>query len=238
MSHRHFWTVLAGAVSLAGAVHAQSPTAAFLFAYDVDRGKQEAFEAGYMAHLGWHAAHGDTLPWYGWYVTSGPRTGVFVDGTFGIPFPAMDHRVDPAGDGADMEAKVLPFAKARTYSTLELWPEVSTARTLEAREPSAMLDAYTVQIAPARVAAFEAVLTRGERGRLSLAWYRLVSGGPAGGYLLLVPRQGWADLAGRPRDLAGLLTATYGPGAVKAVALIDSAEVETWSYRPKLSRLP
>lgn len=203
--------------------------AAFLFAYDVDRGKEQAFESGYAAHLGWHAEHGDPLPWYGWYVTSGPRTGLFIDGTFGVPFEAMDRRVDPAGDGADMAAKVLPFAKARAYSALELWPEVSTVRTLEDRRPTAVLDAFTVTVAPAKVAAFERALLKDSNSRPA-AWYRMVSGGSTGAYLALVPRQGWADLADRPRGPSGLLG--------KAAALVESVKVESWSYRPRLSRIP
>jgi len=203
--------------------------AAFLFSYDIDRGQQAAFEAGYAAHLGWHADHGDKLPWYGWYVTSGPRTGLFIDGTFGVPFAAMDQRVDPAGDGADMTAKVLPFAKARSYSTLEQWPEVSTVRTLEDRKPTNALDVFTVIVAPAKVAAFETALRAAPKDQ-PVTWYRMVSGGPAGSYLALVPRQGWADLAERPRGSAGLLG--------KAAALVETVEVESWSYRPKLSRLP
>lgn len=235
-SHRPFWIACAGALTLACEAHAQ---AAFLFAYDVDRGKEDAFEAGYAAHLGWHAAHGDTLPWYGWFVTSGPHTGVFVDGTFGVPFEAMDRRVDPAGDSADMAAKVLPFAKARAYSTLELWPEVSTARTLEDRRPTAAADVFTVKVAPSNVRGFEAALAGGApQAELPVTWYRLVSGGAAGSYLAFVPRGAWADLAGRPRDFGGLVTAAYGPSAAKAAALAESVEVETWSYRPKLSRLP
>lgn len=233
-----FPLIVLAALSLAGAARAQ--TAAFLFAYDIDRGQENAFEAGYAAHLGWHAAHGDTLPWYGWYVTSGPRTGLFIDGTFGVPFSAMDHRVDPAGDGADMKAKVLPFARARGYSALELWPEASTARTLEERKPSATLDVYAIDLRPGDLRAFEAALTTAadERKGLPLTWYRLVTGGPAGSYMLVLPRQGWSDLAGRPRDLAGLLSAAYGPDAAKAAALVAHVEVETWSYLPKLSRLP
>lgn len=198
--------------------------AAFLFAYDIDRGKEDAFEAGYAAHLAWHAEHKDPLPWYGWYVTSGPRTGLFIDGTFGIPFATMDQRVDPAGDGADMAAKVLPFAKARTYLTLELWPEVSTTRTLENRKPTAALDAFAVTVAPRNVAAFETALSREPKGQA--AWYRTVSGGPTGSYLALVPRQTWADVADRPNLLG------------EAAALVEHVEVESWSYRPKLSRIP
>lgn len=199
--------------------------AAFLFAYDVDRGKEDAFEAGYVAHLGWHAQHGDTLPWYGWYVTSGPRTGLFIDGTFGIPFAAMDKRVDPAGDGADMEVKVLPFAKPQNYSALELWPEVSTATTLEDRKPTTVLDAFSVTVPPKDVAAFETALRAQPRGQ-PVTWYRTVTGGPTGSYLALVPRQTWADLAGRSNPLGN------------AAALTETVEVESWSYRPQLSRIP
>ncbi|MBO9560971.1 MAG: hypothetical protein J7515_20600 [Caulobacter sp.] len=233
---------LAAATASATTVHAEQQ-AAFLFTYDIDRGQQAAFEAGYAAHLAWHAAHGDALPWYGWYVTSGPRTGLFVDGTFGVPFAAMDARPDPAGDGADMAARVLPYAKARSYSAHALWPKPSTARSLEDRRPTPELDAYSLKIPPSDVAAFETALlasTRAGKGRLGWTWYRLVGGGEVGTYLVLVPRQNWADLAGRPADLAGLIAAAYGPSpdAARAAALVKSVEVETWSYKPRLSRLP
>jgi hypothetical protein len=230
----------------AGAARAQSEQAAFLFTYDIDRGQDDAFEAGYAAHLQWHADHGDALPWFGWSVTSGPRTGVFVDGTFGVPFAAMDARPDPAGDGADMEARVLPYAKARAYSAYTLWAEPSTVRSLEARQPSPALEVYGVHVPPGYVAAFETALLASAKvgkagtGGLGWTWYRLVGGGEAGSYMVLVPRRVWADLAGRPADLAGLMASAYGAGRdqARAAALVERVEVETWSYRPKLSRLP
>jgi hypothetical protein len=217
--------------------------AAFLFTYDIDRGQEAAFEAGYAAHLQWHAAHNDALPWFGWYVTSGPRTGLFVDGTFGISFAAMDQRPDPAGDGADMEARVLPYARARAYSAHVLWTEPSTVRSLEARQPTSVVDVYSLRVPPGDVAAFETVLlaaAKAGKGGLGWTWYRLAGGGELGSYLVLVPRRTWADLAGRPTDLPGLMAAAYGagPDQDRAAALVRSVEVETWSYRPKLSRLP
>ncbi len=235
--------VLAVGLAAGGAARAQTEQAAFLFTYDIDRGQEAAFEAGYAEHLKWHAAHGDTLPWFGWYVTSGPRTGLFIDGTFGVPFAAMDARPDPAGDGADMAARVLLHAKARAYSAHVLWPQPSTARTLEASQPSPVLDVYSLRVAPADVAAFEAaLLALADTGKASLAWtwYRLAGGGELGSYLVLVPRRSWADLAGRPTDLAGLMSAAYGAGAdpARAAGLVESVEVETWSYKPQLSRLP
>lgn len=242
MTWRHATLAIGLAVALVGGpARAQTEQAAFLFTYDVDRGQEAAFETGYAAHLQWHAAHADTLPWFGWYVTSGPRTGLFVDGTFGVPFAAMDARPDPAGDGADMEARVLPHAKARAYSAHVLWAEPSTVRGLEDRRPSPALDVYNLRVAPGDVAAFEtALLASAKVGRngLGWTWYRLAGGGEIGSYMVLVPRRTWAELARRPNDLAGLMVAAYGPGQTRAAGLVQSAQVETWSYQPKLSRLP
>jgi hypothetical protein len=247
MAWRHAALAALLAVGLVGgAAQAQTEQAAFLFTYDIDRGQEAAFEAGYAAHLQWHADHQDTLPWFGWIVTSGPHTGLFVDGTFGVPFAAMDARPDPAGDGADMAARVLPYAKARVYSAHVLWPEPSTVRSLEARQPSPALDVYTLRVAPSDVAAFEsALLASAQAGKarqsdLAWTWYRLAGGGGLGGYMVLIPRPTWADLARRPTDLAGLIAAAYGPGPdqARAAALVQSVEVETWSYKPKLSRIP
>ncbi|SFK19676.1 hypothetical protein [Caulobacter sp. UNC279MFTsu5.1] len=248
MTWRHATLAIALATTglAGGPARAQTEQAAFLFTYDVDRGQEAAFEAGYAAHLQWHAAHGDALPWFGWFVTSGPRTGLFVDGTFGVPFAAMDARPDPAGDGADMEARVLPYAKARAYSAHVLWPELSTVRSLEARQPGPVLDVYTLQVSPGDVAAFETALLASVRaggtgkGDLAWTWYRLAGGGALGGYMVLVPRRSWADLARRPTDLAGLIAAAHGagPDQARAAALVQGVEVETWSYKPKLSRLP
>jgi len=244
-------TTLAIGLALAGAARTQAvppgEQAAFLFAYDIDRGRRAEFEAGYKAHLAWHADHQDVLPWFGWYVTSGPRTGLFIDGTFGVEFSAMDRRPDPAGDGQDMAARVLPFVQPRFSAAYRLWPEVSTASTLEARQPSRTLDAYTVRVAPRDVAAFEAALSslaapvRATPDRLGWTWYRLATGGGVGSYLVLVARGDWSGLADRPRDMTGLIAAAYGakPATARAAAdLIEAAEVETWSYQPSLSRLP
>jgi hypothetical protein len=244
--HATLAIALAAAGLASGPARAQTEQAAFLFTYDIDRGKEAAFEAGYAAHLQWHAAHADALPWFGWYVTSGPRTGLFVDGTFGVSFAAMDARPDPAGDGADMAAQVLPYAKARAYSAHVLWPEPSTIRSLETRQPSPVVDVYTLHVPPGGVGAFETALQaaaqtgKAGKGDLAWTWYRLAGGGDLGGYMVLVPRRSWADLARRPSDMAGLITAAYGesPDQARAAALVRNVEVETWSYKPRLSRLP
>src|SRR5262245_26478824 len=73
-------------------------TQAYLFAYDVDRGRQAEFVAGYQEHLRWHVDHRDHLAWYGWFVANGPRAGAFIDGAFGVTLEEWDRRPALADD--------------------------------------------------------------------------------------------------------------------------------------------
>lgn len=116
-------------------------------------------------------------------------------------------------------------------------------RSLEVRQPTPVLDAYDLRVAPGDAAAFESALlaaAKTGKGRLGWTWYRLAGGGEVGSYLVLVPRRTWADLAGRPTDVAGLMASAYGASSdqARAATLVRDVEVETWSYQPKLSRLP
>ena len=67
--------------------------AAFLFAYTVREEQMNNFVEGYKKHLQWHMDKNDPLPWYAWFVFTGNRLGLFIDGTFGISFEAFDNRV-------------------------------------------------------------------------------------------------------------------------------------------------
>ena len=79
------------ALALSGSMAmAEGSDTARLFSYTlIDR---HAFEMGYRAHLGWHAARHDRLVWYAWYVTSGVRQGAFIDGTFGTTLANLEAR--------------------------------------------------------------------------------------------------------------------------------------------------
>src|SRR5262245_54781721 len=95
-AHAREWSAACGA------------TNAYIFAYDVDRGRQPEFTAAYQEHLRWHADHHDHLAWYGWFVTNGPRAGLFIDGTFGISLDEWDRRPALAEDGRHFAETVAP----------------------------------------------------------------------------------------------------------------------------------
>jgi hypothetical protein len=92
-------------------------------------GQTAAFETGYKKHLVWHQSNGDTWSWYGWYFVSGPRYGQFLDATFDHAWRDFDHRVNPAGDGADNQLNVEPYADFKLAYKVAFFLSLSTADT-------------------------------------------------------------------------------------------------------------
>ena len=224
-------------------------TAAFLFAYHPKPGMQAQFDEGYRRHLRWHEEKKDPLVWYGWYVTSGERTGMFVDGSFGVPFAAFDRRVEPKADAADFAQTSAPFADTAFRSTYRLRPDLSTGQPLEERQPSPQVEVVHYVLHSGMERIFEEVI-----GKLRAAltqtggapvhtWYELVVGGESPGYMLMVPRRGWADYDAARQTLGSILERAYGPQGAQALrqslaTAVDHARSELWSYRPDLSYFP
>ena len=159
------------------------------------------------------------------------------------PFAAFDRRIDPAGDGADAVANFVPFATALARPTYALLEDVSTGMPLEQRRPGSIMQVTVFHVRPGTEPRFERALLAARRALQALpgapphTWYRLVVGGQAPQYLLLVSRENWASYERFNRDIADLLAGDQANLAEYAAA-VQSAEMETWRYRPELSLLP
>lgn len=227
-------------VSAPVAVRAQEPTTGgFLLAYAP--GEREAFESGYRRHLEWHRAREDSLSWFGWDVIVGARPGAFVDGVFGVPFRALDVRVDPAGDRADAAANVRPFADPLSRELIALRPDLSTATPLERDGPSPWVQVVWYEAAPGRVADVEAALSalRGRAGEEAVLPYtvyeRVAGAGP--GFVLLVWRERLGSFDEHGRNPSRVLRRTLrDPASVGEVdGPVRAAWSEIWRYRPDLT---
>lgn len=228
---------------------APAGTAAFLFAYHVKPGMQAQFDEGYRRHLRWHEEKKDPLVWYGWYVSSGERTGMFIDGSFGAPFGAFDRRVEPKADAADFAQTSAPFADTAFRSTYRLRADLSTGWLLEDRQPSPHVEVVHYVLRPGMERAFEEVIgklraaLRQTQGAPVHTWYELVIGGEHPGYMLMVPRQGWGDYEAARKTLDAALEGAYGAEQAQALrqslaAAVDDVRSELWSYRKDLSYFP
>lgn len=227
----------------ASAATRRADQVAMLFAYRISDAAK--FDEAYRDHLGWHRDHRDHLAWYGWYVIAGARTGMFVDGTFGSDFAAIDRRPDPKADAEHFLSGTAKYSTAVHYNAWTLWPEASTDLSLEKRAPTAMVDVLFVQPAPGKAKAFERALLsrRGRRDKpgLDWAWYRAAAGDRVPAYMVLIPRANWAALSGRPPTIGGLAAQAYKLSDTQAEevdALVERVDAETWRYRPDLSLMP
>ena len=209
---------------------------AILYAYRPHAGQRAQFDAGYRDHLEWHRAKADSLPWYGWDVIVGRRTGEFIDGTFGIRFRALDERVDPAGDAAHAAASFAPHAAATARWMVRLRRELSTSSSLEDRTPSAMLHVVTYRMPPAVRAAFEAVLgsVRARDGLAPYAVYESVVGTSDVEYMLLVEGAGFGAFDDVARDPSVAIADALAQREVLDVRV----ETELWALRRDLTLLP
>lgn len=212
-----------------------SGDAAHLFGYYIDGGKDEQFEAGYRKHLQWHQDHADPLVWYGWYVTQGERMGMFIDGTFGAPFSALDHRVSPAEDGRNADATFIPFVKPAARASYRLRRELSTGTPLEQWQPARMMLVTRYRVKPGHAARFEAALREMAKaqntGGKAKTWYEAVAGTDVPEYMLMEALAGWETLGEadmqRPDQRSSELADT-----------IESATNEVWTYQADLSLIP
>ena len=223
--------------------------AAFLFAYRPKAGQTPAFDAGYRKHLEWHRSNGDPLPWYGWYVVTGPRTGTFVDGCFGITFAAFDARIAPAEDGADAARNVTPYADTVNRRILRRLPLPGTATRLEERKPSGLVEVLLVELRPGRSRLFESGLAQlaaalaNDDAAPEFTVYRQLSGGAEPAYLVMFPRDGNAYFERHTPSLDGLLAALAEGSLVEGLsamlaASVAKTEIEAWAYRADLSYFP
>ena len=85
-------------------------------------GQTVNFESGYKQHLLWHKANNDLWNWYGWFIISGPRDGMFIDATFNHSWHDFDLAKNPAGDGTDNQLHTEPFADFQKGYKLALLP--------------------------------------------------------------------------------------------------------------------
>lgn len=233
---------------LAFAIHlphaaAQERTGGFLFAYLPNADSRDAFYEGYRAHLEWHHSRGDSLTWFGWDVLAGPRIGAFVDGVFGIPFAALDTRVDPAGDAADLEANVAPHGDAIARALVRERRDLSTAEPLGRTAPARLAQVVRYRVRPDQAERTEeALVALRERAQSdSLLPYTVLETvvGAGTGIVLMVwrDRLGTFDEAGHDpaRAFRAVLAELPDGGGTAADRLPEEVATEVWVYRPDLT---
>ncbi|HEX6535804.1 MAG TPA: hypothetical protein VF041_14495 [Gemmatimonadaceae bacterium] len=229
--------------------------AARVFAIRPHAGMERQFEDGYRRHLDWHRQAGDPWAWYLWQVTNGERAGLYVDGTFEHRWSDFDAAVDPAGDGADNDVNVEPFA-ARPWNAAWRRLGATDGDFAALAERSRYLLVVEYRLRPdsaARVfdaldrarAVHPVALSSGTGDPASSpAWFALASGGEGPALVLVAPLPRWSGMSPLAPDpllvaLEALEPARRDGDASRLYRAITSAATsvrsEIWRFRPDLS---
>lgn len=153
-----------------------------------------AFQRGYLQHLKWRKTAGDPWEWYAWYITSGPRIGWFIEGTFSHAWSDFDGRpVDPSEENTSLNQSVLPFADIRSTFKAYFLKDQSIINSGSLR--SKMIRMVTIRVTdlPAAIRVVDRYKNsfRSNSDVTTLMAYKVIDGGNANQLILLIGSNSW-----------------------------------------------
>jgi hypothetical protein len=158
-----------------GSVFAQSRIAQFVV-WQPNKGQEASFEKGYIKHLDWHKANGDTWSWYAWFFLTGPRNGQFIDATVDHPWSDFDHSVKPAEDGPDADLHVAPYGEVKGIDRVSCITALTTADAASLQ--SRLLRWITVEVSDLREAEKLLAAWEHDHPAKNIRVFKPVDGGP------------------------------------------------------------
>lgn len=220
---------------LYGNVMAQENQVAHFSFWKPRAGLEKNFENGYKQHLQWHKANSDTWAWYGWYIISGTRAGLFVDATFNHAWSDFDKPVKPAEDDADNRLHTYPFGDFIGGAKMVYLPAMSISDSNSLKSKFLRLVMINVTDLVAGKKLIEKLKTTYQAaGIRSFMTFKLVDGGDCNQLCLLIGLNSFAEY-GRFENLSEELSSIEQAMKIKAIHSMTS---ETLVYRADMSLFP
>ncbi len=252
MKRKHWLSTLGIVLCVACSLGAQEKpgTVAALEFQKPKNGMVPQYEAGRKQKAAWHKQQNDPLPLFVWETVSGENTGNYIVGRLGQHWADFDKpAVSDEADLAEFQKVVGTYVDSVVARYYEFMPKVSNPT--DAKMPSKFADIITFYVRYGKESDFRSAIARVYDGTLktkwpvNYEWYELASGGPTGVFVLVLPRNSWADLEEKPevKPFRDMLKEAFGqPEADSIVDRIDgSVQKETSEiirFHPELSYLP
>jgi len=196
-----------------------------------------SFHRGYQRHLQWHKTAGDPWEWYGWYFTSGPRIGHFVEATFNHAWSDFDNPIDPIEDQADILRTIDQFGYIRSRFKAYFLKDQSIATSGSLR--SRMLRMVTINVTdtPGGVRIVDRFKNsfRSNSDVTTLMAFKVVDGGNANQIILLIGSNSWEQY-GKTENIQDQLANIEN--ALKIKGTVRGVTSETLTYQPDMSLAP
>jgi hypothetical protein len=235
---------------LTAATSAQAPAGNVdqIFVNKVKPGAQEQYERARKRHMEWHKKKGDTWEWLTWEIVTGERSGQYIVGSFNHSFKDFDGREQfEADDAADAAANMGPFEESSVESLYLFRADLSIPPS--GLGPTRFSQITHFHLKPEGVTDFtEAAKKVGEAAKktnypIHALWYQLFNGGEGPTFVLVAPRNSWAEFQPPDKTLDAMVEEALGkvPGAAALSSLRKAVRYtysETARFRPDLSYRP
>jgi hypothetical protein len=252
MNRKHWLSALGIVLCVACSVGAQEKpgTVAALEFQKPKNGMVPQYEAGRKQKAAWHKQQNDPLPLFVWETLSGENTGNYIVGRLGQHWADFDKPAVPdEADLAEFQKVVGGYVDSVVARYYDFMPKVSNPT--DAKMPSKFAEIITFYVRYGKESDFRSAISRIYDGTLktkwpvNYEWYELASGGQTGVFVLVLPRNSWADFEDKPevKPFRDMLKEAFGqPEADSIVDRIDgSVQKETSEiikFHPELSYLP
>lgn len=208
------------------------------------------YEAGRKQKAAWHKQQNDPQPLLVWEILSGDDTGTYIVGRVGQHWADLDKPAIPdQSDVAEFQKVVGNYVESLVARYYELMPKISNPSS--EMGPPKFAEVISFHVRYGKSADFQSAISQiheaGEKTKwpLNYEWYRLVSGGPGGIFVLVLPHKNWADFEDNPsvKPFRDMLKEAFGQGETDSIVnrLNDSVQSETSEiiqFHPELSYLP
>jgi hypothetical protein len=213
-------------------------------------GMVEQYQNGRKQKAAWHKQQNDPEPLFVWETLTGENTGTYIVGRMGQHWADFDKPAIPdATDQAEFQKVVGSYVDSIVARYYEYMPKVSNPAG--DKMPSKFAEIVTFYVHYGKGADFRSAIgriyeaTEKTKWPVHYEWYALASGGPTGVYVLVLPRNNWADFEDKPdvKPFRDMIKEAFGQSeADSIVERIDkSVQKETSEiiqFHPELSYIP
>ncbi len=207
------------------------------------------YEAGRKQKAAWHKQQNDPLPLFVWEILSGDDTGTYVVGRLGQHWADFDKPAIPdETDRAEFQKVVGNYVESVIARYYEFMPKISNPSG--AKMPPKFSEILTFHVRYGKGSDFRSAIgrvyeaTQKTKWPVNYEWYELANGGPTGVYVLVLPRNSWADFEDKPdvKPFRDMLKEAFGQAEADSIVdrIDGSVQKETSEiiqFHPELSYL-
>jgi hypothetical protein len=208
------------------------------------------YEAGRKQKAAWHKQQNDPLPLFVWETLSGDNTGTYIVGRLGQHWADFDKPAIPdETDLAEFQKAVGAYVDSVTARYYEYMPKISNPT--DAKMPAKFAEIFTFYVRYGKESDFRSAIGRvydaglKTKWPVNYEWYELANGGATGVYVLVLPRNSWADFEDKPdvKPFRDMLKDAFGQAEADSILdrIDGSVQKETSEiihFHPELSYLP